>query len=66
MAKQIDSNPWKDFRGAVHNSPRSKMWDSFQECVMFHMLTMFRNVTAEVQRYYISNCLKKSNQVPIR
>jgi len=66
LAKQIDSSPWKDLRGIVHNSPRSTMWDSFQECVTFHMLTMFRNDAAEVQRYYISNCLKKPNRVPIR
>jgi hypothetical protein len=66
LAKQIDSSPWKDLRGIVHNTPRSKTWDSFKECVTFHMLTVFRNDAAEVQRYCISNCLKKSNRVPIR
>ena len=30
------------------------------------MLTMFGNDTAEAQRYYNSNCLKKPNRVPIR
>ena len=40
--------------------------DSFMECITFHMLTVFRNNTAEAQRYYISNCLKKPNRVPIR
>ena len=53
-------------RGIVHNSARSKTWDSFQECIAFHMLTVFCNNTAEAQRYYISNCLKKPNWVPIR
>ena len=53
-------------RGIVHKSPRSKMWDSFKECVTFHMLTVFHNDAMEAQRYYISNCLKKPNQVPIR
>jgi hypothetical protein len=66
LAEQIDSSPSKDLRGIVHNSPRSKMWDSFQECITFHMLTVFRNDAAEAQRYYISNCLKKPNRVPIR
>jgi hypothetical protein len=66
MAKQIDSSPWKDLRGVVHNTPRSKSWDSFRECATFHMLTVFRNDVVEAQRYYISCCLKKLNQVPIR
>ena len=64
LAKQIDSSLWKNLRGVVHNSPRSKKWDSFQECVTFHMLTVFRNDAAKAQRYYISNCLKKPNWFP--
>ena len=35
------------------------------ECVRFHLLTIFCNDAAETKRYYISNCLKKPNQVPI-
>ena len=66
MAEQIDSSPWKDLRDVVHNTPRSKTWDSFKECVTFHMLTVFRKGATEAQRYYISNCLKKPNFVPIR
>jgi chemotaxis regulatin CheY-phosphate phosphatase CheZ len=30
LAEQIDSGPWKDLRGIVHNTPRSKMWHLFQ------------------------------------
>jgi hypothetical protein len=59
LAEQINSSPRKDLTGVVHNSPRSKRWDSFQECITFHMLMVFRNDAAEAQRYYISNCLKK-------
>jgi hypothetical protein len=33
---------------------------------MFHLLTVFYNDTAKAQRYYISNGLKKPNQVPIQ
>jgi hypothetical protein len=66
LAEQIDSSPWKDMRGIVHNTRRSKTWDSFKECVTFHMLTVFHNNAAEPQRYYISNGLKKPNRVPIR
>ena len=44
----------------------SKLWDSFKECVTFHMFTVFLNDPAETKRYYISNCLKKPDWVPIR
>jgi hypothetical protein len=66
LAEQIDCSPWKDLRGNVHDTPRSKTWDSFMECVTFHLLTVFRNDAAKAQRYYISNDLKKPNRVPIR
>jgi hypothetical protein len=36
------------------------------ECVMFHLLTVFRNGAVETQRYYIINGLKKPTRVPIR
>jgi hypothetical protein len=40
LAEQIDCSPWKDLRGNVHNTPRSKTWDSFMECVTFHLLVL--------------------------
>ena len=63
--EQIDYSMWKNLRGNVHNTPRSKTWDSFMECIMFHLLTVLRNDAAKVQRYYISNGLKKPNRVTI-
>eukprot|EP00804_Cyclotella_cryptica_P020672 CCRYP_003485-RA/>CCRYP_003485-RA protein AED:0.36 eAED:0.36 QI:0/-1/0/1/-1/1/1/0/147 len=65
LAEQIDCSLWKDLRGTVHNTPRSKTWASFMECVTFHLLTVFRNDSAKTERSYISNGLKKPNQVPI-
>ena len=35
MAEKINSSPWKDLRGIIHISPRSKTWDSFRECITF-------------------------------
>ena len=66
LAEQIHSSLWKDLRGIIHNSPRSKPSESFMECITFHMLTVFCNNAAKAQRYYISNCLKKPNRLPIR
>ena len=60
--QQINYSSWKDLRGIVHNTPRSKTRDSFMECITFHMLVVFCNDAAEVQRYYISNCLKKPTE----
>ncbi len=65
LAERIDCSPWKDLRGNVHNTPRSKTWGSFMKCVTFHLLTVFCNDAAEAQRYYISNGLKKPNWVAI-
>ncbi len=36
------------------------------DCITFHLLTVFQSDTAETQCFYISNELKKPNQVPIR
>jgi len=66
LAEQIDCSPWTDLQGVEHTAPRSKTWDSFMECVTFHLLMVCRNDAAETQRYYISNGLKKPNRVPIR
>jgi len=39
---------------------------SFEDCAMFHLLTMFPNNAAEQERYYITNVLKKPKRVSIR
>ena len=42
------------------------MWQSFMDCVTFHLLMVFRSDMAETQCFYISNGLKKPNRVPTR
>jgi hypothetical protein len=39
---------------------------SFNDCVMFHLLTAFPINTAEQEKYYISNVLKKPQRVNVR
>jgi hypothetical protein len=39
---------------------------SFEDCVMFHHLTVFPNNVAEQERYYITNVLKQPQRVSIR
>ena len=36
------------------------------DCVIFHLLSVFRSAMAETQQLYISNGLKKPNRVLIR
>ena len=65
MQEQVEAAPWTDLQGVKHAEQRAKSCDSFLECVKFHLLTIFHNSATETKRYYISNCLKKPNQVPI-
>jgi hypothetical protein len=39
---------------------------SFEDCVMFHLLTVFPNNAADQERYYIMNVLKKPQRISIR
>ena len=41
------------------------MHESFNECVMFHLLTVFPNNAAEQVKYYLSIVLKKPQRVGI-
>ncbi len=38
---------------------------SFEDCVMFHLLTVFPNNASEQERYYIMNVLKKPQRISI-
>jgi hypothetical protein len=42
------------------------MWESFNDCVMFHPLTVFPNNAAEQEKYYLSKVLKKPQRVSVR
>jgi hypothetical protein len=39
---------------------------SFNDCVMFHLLTAFPINVAEQEKYYISNVLKKPQRINVR
>ena len=42
-----------------------KTWDSFMECITFHLQQVFRHDTGEALKYYITNTLRKPNRIPI-
>ena len=41
VASQINANPWTDLKGTVHAVPLSPLVQSFEDCVTFHLLTVF-------------------------
>ena len=59
VSAQCDTAPWTDLQGEKHEKACAKTHDSFDECVTFHILTVFHYDAAERQRFYISNVLKK-------
>ena len=65
MQEQVEAAPWTDLQGVEHAEQCTKSWDSFMECVRFHLLAIFCDDATETKKYYISNCLMKPNQVPI-
>jgi hypothetical protein len=40
--------------------------ESFDNCVVFHLLTVFLINTADQEKYYITNILKKPQPVNVR
>jgi hypothetical protein len=65
VREQMEADPYKDLQGVSKKSPRGLTRESFDECIMFHLLTVFPNNAAEQEKYYLSNVLKKPQQVGI-
>jgi len=63
---QVTSSPCEDMKGVTHLEAPTKTWDSFNKCVTFHLLRVFRHDVGEALKYYITNTLKKPNWVSIR
>ena len=66
VESQCNTAPWIDLQGKEHPGARKKSKFSFEDCVNFHLLTVFRTDAAERQKIYISNTLKKPQRVPVR
>ena len=66
MDSQVDADTWTNLQGTVHTVARRPLYQSFEDCVRFHLLTVFPLDTAEQERYYINVHLKKHTRVLIR
>ncbi len=40
---QMTTSPWEDVYRVTHDETPVKTWDSFMECVMFHLQLVFKN-----------------------
>jgi hypothetical protein len=59
VQEQTNADPYTDLQGLTRKGSRGMSRKSFDNCVMFHLLTVFPNNVAEQERYYITNVLKK-------
>jgi hypothetical protein len=64
--EQTECNPYVNLQGVSLEGPRGMSGKSFNDCVMFHLLTAFPINAAEQEKYYITNVLKKPQHVNVR
>jgi len=65
IQERTEADPYQDLQGLTRKGPRGVPRMSFEDCVMFHLLTVFPNNVAEQEKYYITNVLKKSQHISI-
>jgi hypothetical protein len=58
LGEQTESDPYVNLQGDSLEDPRRMYRESFNNCVMFHLLTAFSINAAEQEKCYISNVLK--------
>jgi hypothetical protein len=65
VKEQTEADLFKDLQGMSMKDPKGLLQESFDDCVMFYLLTVFPNNAAEQEKYYLSNMLKKPQRVSI-
>jgi hypothetical protein len=53
VQEQTNADPYTDLQGLTRKGPRGMSCKSFEDCVTFHLLTMFPNNATEQERYYL-------------
>ncbi len=64
VSKQTES-PFVDLQGDSLEGPRGMSCKSFNNCIIFHLLTAFPINAAELEKYYILNVLKKPQHINV-
>jgi hypothetical protein len=52
-----------DLQGVSRKGPKGLWRKSFNDFMMFHLLTVFSNNVSEQERYYLMNVLKKPQRI---
>ncbi len=65
VSEQTESNPYINLQGVSLEDPRGMFCKSFNDFLMFHLLTVFLIYPVEQEKYYISNVLKKPQCVNV-
>ncbi len=65
VSEQTESYPYLNLQGEAMQGPKGMLRQSFLDCVMFHLLTAFSINTAEQEKYYITNVLKKPQRINV-
>jgi hypothetical protein len=66
VGEQTESDPYVNLQGDSLEGPREMSCKLFNDCIMFHLLTVFPIKAAEQEKYYISNVIKKPRHINIR
>ncbi len=66
VGEQTESDPYVNLQGDALEGPRGMSCESFNDCMMFHLLTVCPINAAEQEKYYISNVLKKPQCINVR
>jgi hypothetical protein len=59
-------DPWIVVNGSSNKGPHTHSWPSFLDCIKLHKLTVFPVDTAENQRYYMTQTVKKPQRAMVR
>ncbi len=63
IQEQMQLDPYTNLRGVWL---RGLLCKAFDDCLMFHLLTMFPINAAEQEKYYLTNILNKPRRINIR
>jgi hypothetical protein len=66
ISKQTESDLFVNLQGVSLEGPRGTSCKSFNDCVMFHLLTAFPINAAEQEKYCVTNVLKMPQRVNVR
>ncbi len=66
IGEQMESDPYANLQGDSLECPRGMSCELLNNCVMFHLLTVFPIKAAEQEKYYTSNVLKKPQRINVR